>query len=196
MKFAFFPALLCCSVLALAACKDQIKEAEQTTETPAAAQTAKAQTVPANAPDDIVTNSAIAGAKDWAKSFPQYYNPLMACVKASPNPVLKVVDVLPLEQDMLMVVMEEKAGPTQECMVHMTDIKSVPKLQPGQAPPPTTTQFYPASATVSDTAGEDPLPPPDSCLNNLQIKTHSGQKLGWLSFPICADAPGTAQPPQ
>lgn len=164
--------ILTAALLCLTACKDKKEQpAAATPEAP------KEQTVTGLQPSDIAINQNIASANDWSKSFQNYYNPIMACVKADTNKVRKIINVIPADNNMLLIVLEEETGATQECLFDQTKPLDPPRLQAGQAPPPTGTHFYPEG---------NALPPPDSCLNNMAVKSVSGERLGWLSYQLCA----------
>ncbi len=178
-------------LLSLSACKEQqsseTTQAQEELQATAPVEQEPPHTFTGIQPEDIMTNQAIASAKDWAASFAQFYNPIMSCVTEA-APVTKVLNVLqPLESNQIMVILEQQDGIVQECLTHITDAATRPQLQPGQAPPPTTTVFYPAPVEKEDyESAVKNLPKPDSCLNNVAVQTRSGQKLGWLSFQLCA----------
>lgn len=166
--------------LNLIACKDDHKnENNKNAEKPA---TEKPSTT-----DAIATNPILEKATDWTKNFTLFYPHIQTCIKTtSPEisgPIVKILHAEINQTKDISIIMEEEKGSAHECKIKTT-IDALPEIVPAQSPPPTTTHFY-----IRQGAQNAPeiLPPPDSCLNNITVKNRSGQVLGWLSVPICAE---------
>ena len=128
-------------------------------------------------PDDIVIDTRMSTATDWTRFFQDLYEPMMICATSHPAQPAFIVDATPMNKGRALVTVRGADQTLFECLIKMGDDK-----------PETWTAVNSKDFTGAVFRPEGTgLPLPDSCLENLQVKSKTGQSVGWLSYtrPRC-----------
>ncbi len=122
--------------------------------------------------DDITIIDAMNTANDWSRFFVDLYPPVVACANAHTSQPAIILDATPMNKGRAMAIIQGNDKSIFECVIE-TD-----NDEPETWTKSNNTEFR-GPIFRPEGAG---LPLPDSCLNNIQIKTNDNAAVGWLSY--------------
>jgi hypothetical protein len=122
--------------------------------------------------DDITAIDAMNGANDWSRFFVDLYPPVVACANHHTSQPAIIVDATPMNKGRAMAVIQGDDKSIFECVIETGND------EPETWVKSTNTEFR-GPIFRPEGAG---LPLPDSCLNNIPVKTNKNAPVGWISY--------------
>lgn len=125
-------------------------------------------------PETITIDERMKNATDWTRFFKDLYKPMMICAAHHPTQPAFVVDASLVNDNRALITVRGSDQTLFECRIK-TNGKKPESWTAVNSKDFTGAVFKPEGAG---------LPLPDSCLENLQVKTKKGQSVGWLSYAL------------
>lgn len=147
--------LVAIAALFLASCDNQSKEFYKTVDQ-----------------EDIVATDIMLSANDWSRFFVDLYAPVVACANHHPSQPAIILDATPMNKGRAMAIIQGHDKSIFECVIETND--DTPETWTASKNTETRGPIF-----RPEGAG---LPLPDSCLNNIQVKTKDNQSVGWVSY--------------
>lgn len=123
-------------------------------------------------PDDIIIDTRMSSASDWTRFFKDLYKPMIICANHHTSAPAFIVDASLINDGRALITVRGADQTLFECRIK-TNGKKPESWTAVNSKDFTGAVFKPEGAG---------LPLPDSCLENLQVKTKKGQSVGWLSY--------------
>jgi hypothetical protein len=123
--------------------------------------------------EDIVVSNEMKTSNDWTRFFIDLYEPMMVCARNHTSQPAVILDATPMNKGRALITVRGSDQVSFECMVEFGN----DKIEKWTAI--NTQNNFSGAVFRPEGAG---LPLPDSCLNNVEIKTKENQSVGWLSY--------------
>jgi hypothetical protein len=123
--------------------------------------------------NDIIILNEMKSSNDWTRFFVELYDPMMVCAHHHTAQPAIILDATPMNKGRALITVRGSDQVSFECMVEFGN----DKIERWDAI--NTQNNFSGAVFRPEGAG---LPLPDSCLNNVEVKTKNNQSVGWLSY--------------